>query len=53
MVQVFTFGSGTPSALQLSVRGSFLGTVIDTGCSVMCGDRVWAEIEIKTVLKLW
>ena len=29
---------GIPSALQLSVRGSFFGTVIEVGCSVMCGD---------------
>ena len=30
-------GSGTPSALQLSVIGSFFGTVIEAGCSVMWG----------------
>ena len=28
-------GSGTPSALQFRVRGSFLGTVIEVGCSVI------------------
>ena len=30
-------GSGWPSALQLRVRGSFLGTIWDIGCSDMCG----------------
>jgi hypothetical protein len=28
-------GSGIPSALQFNVSGSFFGTVIDVGCSVM------------------
>ena len=32
-------GSGTPSALQLSVIGSFFGTVMLSGCSVMWGAR--------------
>jgi hypothetical protein len=42
-------GSGTPSALQFSVSGSFLGTVIDVGCSVMWGDREWPETERKNI----
>ena len=36
---------GIPSALQFSVRGSFFGTIIEVGCSVMCGDLYWPEIE--------
>ena len=44
---LLTVGSGTPSALQLRVSGSFFGTVIDTGCSVMCGERDCAERDRK------
>ena len=34
---ITNLGSGVPSALQLRVRGSFLGTIWDIGCSDMCG----------------
>ncbi len=40
-------GSGSPSALQLSVSGSFFGTVMEVGCSVMCGERNWPGITEK------
>lgn len=32
-----TLGSGIPSALQLMVTGSFLGTVVSIGCSTIRG----------------
>lgn len=36
-------GSGFPSALQLSVTGSFFATRISLGCSVILGERYCAE----------
>lgn len=35
-------GSGFPSALQFNVTGSFFGTTMSLGCSVMRGSRYWA-----------
>lgn len=36
-------GSGRPSALQPNVIGSFFGTVMSVGCSVILGFRYWPE----------
>lgn len=38
-------GFGFPSALQLSVTGSFLATTMSEGCSVILGDLNCAEIK--------
>lgn len=35
-------GSGLPSALQFIVTGSFFGTSISLGCSVIRGERYCA-----------
>lgn len=44
-------GSGFPSALQFNVTGSFFGTTISLGCSVIRGVRYCAERKKKTPQK--
>jgi len=44
-------GVGLPSALQLNVYGSFFGTVVSIGCSMMCGfsPGEWKAKEKKII----
>lgn len=47
-------GSGLPSALQFSVTGSFFGTTISLGCSVILGVRYCAaEKKNERKRKSW